>query len=270
MSFTRIKSQLHPLQQGLKLLADKYAVTLPTDWHLSHSLQSPANTRMLMLPGWAVCDQLSPSSDIHPLLPWQEERRFVELRQIVQQGTIEHVSMWRSRWLVPDGTLTLPQAIYREAGICQWVLDSPATSVFATIRGTSAANVILRLENGVTCGIEIGRAPADAPATVDRHEIIAQRGVASDQVVDCEVRPSSIYVMTDSAAKTYTDVDHELFGLNEQQAAIVHTAFTALKTLDAFTADRTIHEQLAHLTALAIESDRSQQRLDVLTIGGVV
>lgn len=269
MSFTQIKIQPHPLQQGLKLLADKYAVSLPSDWYLSHSLQPPDDTCMLMLPGWAVWDQPIPANDIHPLLPWQEERRFVELRQIVQQGTIEHVRMWRSRWLVPADTLTLPQAIYREVGVCQWVLDASAISVFATIRGTSAANVILRLENGVTCGIEIGRAPADAPATVDRHEIIAKRGVASDQVVDCEVRPSSIYVMTGSAAKTYSDVDHELFGLNEQQTAIVRTAFAGLKTPDMRETDRVIHEQLAHLAALAIESDRTQQRMDVAALGGV-
>ena len=265
-----IKLQTNPLQRGLKMLADKYAVALPTGLHLNDSLQLQADARMLIVPGWAVCDQPTPAPEIHPLLPWQQERRFIELRQIVQQGIVERVSMWRSRWMVPARTLTLQQAIYREAGVCQWVLNSTATSVFAAIHGTSAANVILRLENGVTCGIEIGRAPTDAPASVDRHEIIAQRGVASDQVVDCEVRPSSIHVMTDSAAKTYTDVDHELFGLSEQQAAIVRTAFEALETPGAFAADRTLHEQLAHLSALAIESNRIEQRLDLVTVGGVV
>lgn len=266
MNPTLIQSPPSPLHQRLTALAEKYAVTSPANCRLTDSPQFPTGNGTQMLPGWAICDQPTPAPHLRPLLPWREERRFVELRNIVQQRTIEHVCMWRSRWLVPAGTMTLRQAIYREIGVCQWVLGSPAISVFAAIRGNAAANVILRLADGVACGIEIGH----APATVDRHEAIAQRGVASDQIVDCEVRPSSIYVLTDLNVTTYTDVDHELFGLNEQQAAVVRAAFAALKNPDDLSADRAEHEQLARLTSLVIESDRVQRRLDVAPAGGAV
>ncbi|MHB1156254.1 MAG: hypothetical protein ACYC26_05375 [Phycisphaerales bacterium] len=268
MNPTLTQSPPSPLHQRLTALADKYAVPLPVDCRLTDSPQSPPHAGTLLLPGWAICDQPTPQSHLRPLLPWREERRFVELRNIVRQRTIEHVCMWRSRWLAPAGTLTLRQAIYREIGVCQWVLGSPATSVFAAIRGDAAANVILRLADGAACGIEIGRAPAGVQTSVDRHEAIAQRGVASDQVVDCEVRPGSLYVLTDSTTTTYTDVDHELFGLNEQQTAIVRAAFAALQNPRSSSADRAEHEQLARLTSLAIESDRVQRRLDVAPAGG--
>lgn len=230
----------------------------------------PEDAGSRMLPGWAICDQPEPPDRLRPLLPWREERRFVELRQIIRQRTIEDVCLWRSRWLVPDGTLTLPQAIYREAGICQWVLGSPATSVMAFLQGDRAATVILRLANGTACGLEIGRVPASAIASVDRHEAIARRGVASDQVVDSEVRPSSVYVFTDAATTTYTDVDHELPGLDEGQTALVRAALAALKNPDHLRADRVEHKQLARLTERAIESDRLQRRLDVAFDGGAV
>ena len=63
---------------------------------------------------------------------------------------------------------------------------------------------------------------------MDRHEIIARRGVASDRTVDTQVPQSSIYEWTDGGLQTFTDVDTELFGLPNDQIWTVRAAFAVL------------------------------------------
>ena len=63
---------------------------------------------------------------------------------------------------------------------------------------------------------------------MDRHEIIARRGVASDRTVDTQVPQSSIYEWTAGGLATFTDVDTELFGLPNDQIWAVRAAFTVL------------------------------------------
>jgi len=50
-------------------------------------------------------------------------------------------------------------------------------------------------------------------AMIDRHELIAGRGVACDRVVDTQVPQDSIYALTGDGERRYTDTDAELFGL---------------------------------------------------------
>ena len=76
----------------------------------------------------------------------------------------------------------------------------------------------------VECGINL---PAGAEP-MDRHEIIARRGVASDRTVDTQVPQSSIYEWTGTGLQTFTDVDTELFGLPNEQIWIVRAAFAVL------------------------------------------
>lgn len=257
------QTTINPLQQGLTQLAHKYALPMPDHCLICDEKPSMTDEGTYLLPGWLLDEQITHPDNCYPLLPWQHERRFIELRNIVQQKTIEQVCMWRSRWLVPTGTMSLQQAIYRELGVCQWVLDSIAVSILATVCQDRAANVIVLLDNDVTCGIEIGMAPAASQVTVDRHEAIARRGVASDQVVDSEVRPSSVYVLSDAGTTTFTDVDDELFGLDESQVSLVRNAFAVLQEPALVAVNRVQHKQLAMLTQLAMRSAQQQCRLDV-------
>jgi len=63
---------------------------------------------------------------------------------------------------------------------------------------------------------------------LDRHEIIARRGVASDRAVDTQVPQSSIYEWTTDGTRTFTDVDTELFGLPNEEIWIVRAAYAVL------------------------------------------
>ena len=66
---------------------------------------------------------------------------------------------------------------------------------------------------------------------IDKHEIIAQKGVICDRAVDTQVPQSSIYIFgSDGNRETYTDVDAELFGLNVLDCARVRAAFEIAKS----------------------------------------
>lgn len=163
------------------------------------------------------------------LLPWRNERRFVELKNLVNDGTLAGISVIRVCRIDEKGT-ELNSIIYRELDLCEWLVGSEAAEIM-TFKNNSAANIVVRLKNGVLCTIEAAAAlPSGAPP-VDKHEIISQRGIACDRVVDTQVPQQSIYVYTDTEnPKTYLDVDFELFGLGAGDVALVRQAFDAARS----------------------------------------
>ena len=63
---------------------------------------------------------------------------------------------------------------------------------------------------------------------IDRHEIIARRGVASDRVVDTQVPQASIYKFTAEGEERFTDTDTELFGFEQEEILLVRAAYAVL------------------------------------------
>ena len=63
---------------------------------------------------------------------------------------------------------------------------------------------------------------------MDKHEIIARRGVACDRVVDSQIPQESIYVWSKNGHSAFTDVDTELFGLPDEVIWTVRAAFAVL------------------------------------------
>jgi hypothetical protein len=97
----------------------------------------------------------------------------------------------------------------------------------------------------------------------DRHELIARRGVASDRVVDTQIPQSSVYVWGEPGLDEFTDTDAELPGFDSDSVALVRAAYDALSRPESRDGLRRAHQRLRQLVALAYESDRKQQRLDV-------
>ncbi|MDD4816754.1 MAG: hypothetical protein PHI85_02145 [Victivallaceae bacterium] len=161
------------------------------------------------------------------LLPHRVERRFQELKNIVNNGTLEELSTLRFANMSAGGDVRL--ALEREIDLAAWLAGSPVKSAFATADGGKrTVNALFKLVSGVSVCIECSNLlPAGRPV-MDRHEIIAARGVASDRVVDTQVPQSSIYLIADGAAAEYTDVDSELFGLSEFEVTVVRAAFALL------------------------------------------
>ncbi len=252
------------LDARLRELAAKYAVDVPEPWRLTRTAETAAAGQTCLIAG---CSQVASSlgASCVPLLPWRSERRFVELKRILDSRTLESLSMCRFSCLTSGQPLDLAAILYREFDLAEWLADSPIAALQANIAGQRAANVVVRLENGVVCSVEAGITlpPGTQPAILDRHELIARRGVASDRVVDSQVPQCSIYTFSARGAERFTDTDAELFGLEADDAALVRAAYELVRQPEGQGALRSQHERLVQLVRLAYESDRQRQCLTV-------
>jgi hypothetical protein len=163
-----------------------------------------------------------------PLLPWRAERRFVELKNLIDNKTLEDVSTFRFAHLSPAEASSLDDLIYQELDLCEWLGASTVNRLFAVFSGEKAVNIIVKLDSGVSASVECSVMLPPGAAVISRHEIIARRGVASDQVVDTQVPQNSIYTYTAENTKCFTDVDAEIFGLPQTDVHMVRAAFKVL------------------------------------------
>lgn len=195
------------LQDKLDFLLHKYAVL---------------NTATFINPSTVAIDERE-----IPLLPWRSERRFIELKGLVLDGTVTGISALRICRIEPKGA-NLQDMLFRELDLCEWLLDSEVAELFTIANQAAASNSIVKLRSGVICTIEVAATLSPDMESIDKHEIIAERGVASDRVVDTQVPQQSIYVFANNRSpSTYTDVDFELFGATAAEAAIIRQAFAA-------------------------------------------
>jgi len=253
------------VNEALERLLRKYEVSVDRPWRLlgepQPSDRGPAGALQLV-PGWAEAEADLPETTV-PLRPWRAERRFLELRRLVEDETIVPALMCRFACLTDGEAISLDAALYREFDLVAWLAGAPITRVYATITAGRAANVVLRLANDVLCSVEVATTLPPGTPMQDRHELIARRGVASDRVVDTQVTQSSVYVWSDGETRQFTDTDAELFGLSPLEVSLVRSAYQALSKPEHHGEMRRQHARLRQLVALAYESDRRQQRLDV-------
>lgn len=161
-----------------------------------------------------------------PLMAYKSERRFLELRNMVHNGTLTGISVMRVARTVEKGSDIYAQ-LGRELDICQYVLGRKIRSVMA-MENDIVLNAIATTEDGVVCTLEISATLQAGEPPKDKHEIIAQHGIGCDVVVDAQLKQDSIYVFgTQNVA--YTDVDFELYGLCTEDVAVVRTAFALTK-----------------------------------------
>lgn len=159
-----------------------------------------------------------------PTLPHRSERRFIELKNIVQGGTLVGISVMRVARII-DKKADLDEALSRELDLCQWILGRKIKTVMA-FKNENVMNIIAKTEDDVVCTIEISMTLQKGAKPIDKHEIISQRGIACDVVVDAQLKQDSVYVYGKDEKK-FTDVDFELYGLSIDEIAIVRSAFTA-------------------------------------------
>jgi hypothetical protein len=248
------------LRAALSGLVEKYTVPAPPAWTLHAAPQDTAGPHT-MFPGWTALDR-PPAAGCVPLLPWRSERRFVELRRLVDDQVVTPVRMARFACQTDGASLDLAAILYREFDLAEWLLRSRICSIAASITGP-IANGIVRLTNDVVCGIESGAGLPPGTAMIDRHELIAGRGVACDRGVDTQIPQDSVYAFTAEGTARYTDADAELFGLEPGEVPLVRAAYETLLHPERADFLRQQHRRLAALVRLAFESDRRGQRLAV-------
>ena len=192
-----------------------------------------------------------------PLFSHRYERRLIELRKIVCDGTLFGVSVMRTARIVENGS-NIFNELYRELDICQYVLKRKIKTITA-VQNDNVINVIAVTEDKIVCTIEISATLPSGEMPIDKHEVISQRGIACDIVVDAQLRQDSIYVFSNEN-KEYTDVDFEIFGLSAEDTAIVRGAFELARQND-YSAVKNDAENLRKLVELAKKSIVTKERM---------
>jgi hypothetical protein len=245
------------LEEALHGLLEKYDVKPSQPFQLH--IDGDADTSIL-LPGYYFPDIIPEKNQI-PLLAWRVKRKFIELKKIVEDSVIENVCLFRFCSMGSKDKWSLESLLYREMDLFEFIGNGKIISVQAVISDDQIGNVILRLDNNAICSIEAGiQMPPDTPL-IDRHEIIAQRGVTSDLVVDTQIPQSSIYSYTKGGEKHYTDVDMELFGFDGFQIDHIRSAFQVLKNPGLAEQWKKQHKHLTTLVQMVIESNRKRERI---------
>lgn len=161
-----------------------------------------------------------------PLMSYKTERRFLELKNMVANGTLTGISVMRVARIIEKGS-DIYAALGRELDICQYVLNRKIKSIMV-MENDIVLNAIATTEDGVVCTLEISATLTKGEKAKDKHEIIAEHGIGCDVVVDAQLVQDSIYVFG-AENKKYTDVDFELYGLCIEDVAVVRTAFALAK-----------------------------------------
>lgn len=157
-----------------------------------------------------------------PIFSHRLERRFIELKNIVQGGTLQGISVMRVARIVEKGSDIFAE-LYREFDICEYILGRKIVAVTA-VQNDNTINVIATADGGIVCTIEVSATLTKGEIPKDKHEIISQRGIACDVVVDAQLKQDSIYVFGNENKK-FTDVDFELYGLSVDDVAVVRSVF---------------------------------------------
>ena len=191
-----------------------------------------------------------------PLLPGRMERKIVELKKMTENGTLEGVSTLRFAAFAPKGT-DMVAMLAKELDLAAYLGASDVVRVMAVANG-AAINVLAKLANDVNVSVEIGAGLPRGEAGYDRHEIIAKRGVACDQMVDTHTPHASIRCWDAQGAVEYTDVDTELFGLSYDEVWNVRAAFALLQGRASAKIWKAAWAKATKAAALACAADKAK------------
>ena len=250
-------NNIQTLEEALSGLLIKYNIHEPMGLHLS---QPGSSEGLNLLPGWMWNHAQLVENQV-PLLTWRLKRKFLELKKIVNDATIENVRMLRFSCMGNRDDWGWNSLVYREMDLCEFIGDGKIVSLQAVINGNQTGNVILKLDNDILCSVEISTRMPSGSDLADRHEIIARRGVASDLVVDTMIPQNSIYSYTDSGETRYRDVDMELYGFDEEEVDHVRSAFQVLKQPELLQQWQLQHKRLVNFTQSVFISDKEQRKI---------
>ena len=126
------------------------------------------------------------------------------------------------------------------------------------MENANTLNAIAKTDDDIVCTIEIAATLKEGETPIDKHEIIAQHGIACDVVVDAQLKQDSIYVFGENNKK-YTDVDFELYGLSVENIAVVRAAFSIAQNKN-YSEMIDIDNNLCNLVEMAKKSAKSGER----------
>jgi hypothetical protein len=247
------------MNTALGNLLEKYCIKPVKSYYLNKSDDEDA---LILIPGYFFTDANVKKNQV-PLLTWRTRRKFVELKKITEEEVIKDVCLLRFSCMGNEDIWSLFSILYREMDLVEFITNRKIVSVHAVFSDQLAGNVIAKLDNDVICSIEAGIQTAENAPLIERHEIIARRGVACDLSVDTQIPQSSVYCFTKDESKMFTDNDMELFGFNDLQVDHIRSAFQILKTPGLIENWQKQHTHLVTLSKMAIESDKEHKKINL-------
>ncbi len=214
------------LQEKLDFLLDKYAVS-------NKAVLSGDNKSVEV------------NGKKYALLPWRLERRFIELKKIVDT-TVGSISHFKIMSINPKSQ-DLDYITKKELDIAEYVSGIKVTEIFKA-QNINTASVICMSESGAVFTLELAATLDTGINAIDKHEIITDRGTACDRAVDSQTPLASVYVYG-KKQEEYTDVDFELYGLSIYEISVVRAAF-----------------EIAKNTQIGEENNKADARLDTLLL----
>ena len=196
-----------------------------------------------------------------PLLPQRVERKIAELKKMATDGTLEGVSTLRFASFASKG-VDAKALLARELDIAAYLGGAKVVRVMAVANGP-AINVLAKLANDVNASVEVSTGLPRGEAGYDRHEIIAQRGVASDQTIDTHTPHASIRTWNAAGVAEYTDVDTELFGLAYEEIWNVRAAFALLQNPKLATEWKAADKAARKAAELCFKADATKSAKEV-------
>ncbi len=225
---------MNKLQEKLNFLLDKYAVN---------------STASLS------CDNqwVEVNGKKYALLPWRNERRFIELKKIVDT-TVGNISHFKIMSLNPK-TVDLQYIAKRELDTAEYISGCTITEIFEA-KNDNTCSIICMTDKKAVFTLELDATLEEGLDVVDKHEIITDRGTACDRNVDSQTPLSSVYVYG-KTHEEYTDVDFELYGLSIYEISVVRQAFDIAKNEQLGAANNEANARLETLLAKAAESEKN-------------
>ena len=220
---------MNVLQEKLNFLLDKYAV---------------AKEAILSDDGKSV----TVDGKTYPILPWRSERRFIELKKIVDSNTVGAISHFKIMSINPKN-VSLDDVLMRELDTAEYIGSLKITEIFKAENGPTAA-VICMTDKKAVITLELSVNLKEGAALIDKHEIITDRGTACDRAVDSQTPLYSVYVYGENTDE-YTDVDFELYGLTAELVSVVRGAFDIAKNTELGEKNLAIHARLLSLVEAA-------------------
>ncbi len=198
---------MNKLQEKLDFLLEKYAVK---------------NKAVLAEDNQSV----SVDGKEYKLLPWRNERRYIELKKIVDSNTVGILSHFKIMSLNPNSAC-LNDVIKREIDVAEYISGATITEVFMAKNG-GTCSVICMTDKKAVFTLELGATLKSGAEVIDKHELITDRGTACDRVIDSQTPLYSVYVYGEEN-KEFIDVDFELYGLSIYEISVVRQAFDVAK-----------------------------------------
>lgn len=246
------------IKDALLGLLKKYGVRPSFTFQLNR--EAIGEEGLQLLPGWEFAGGTLNPRQV-PLLTWRTKRSVIELKNIVGNNIIEDVCLIRCCAFV-NSDWTLKALLYREFDLVEYIAGHKIISLHAGLTDKRAGNIIARLANGALCSIEASVQLPKGNPTVERHELIARRGVASDLLVDAQTPQHSIYYYTEDRERRYTDTDMELFGYEPGEIDHIRAAFQAISDPSLIEQWSAQHQHLQDLLAQVFASDKKLQTLN--------